>query len=106
MKKLEVVPVADLRPGMLVAAAVEDAAGRVLLPAGNEITESIIVSLQRREIEQVTVEIEVEEDAAQIEARHRQALAQLDHLFRRAGDGAETRALYEAVAKYRLEPRP
>lgn len=105
MKKLEILAVADLQPGMRVAAAVADAAGRVLLPAGAEITESTIASLQRREIGQVNVELEVEDDPAALEAYRREVTAQLDHLFRKAGQGAETRALYEAVKKYRLEQR-
>lgn len=103
MKKLEVLAVNDLLPGMRVALAVADAAGRVLLPAGAEITESTIASLRRREIEQVSVELEVEDDPAALEARRQQVVAQLDRLFRRAGQGAETRALYQTVAQYRME---
>lgn len=41
--------------------------------------------------------------AANDEARRRQVGAVLDHLFRRAGEGRETRQLYEAVLQYRLE---
>lgn len=106
MKKLEILAVGDLQPGMRVAAAVHDAAGRILLPAGAEITESTIASLVRREIEQVSVELEVEDDPAAVEAQRRQVAAQLDHLFRSAGQGIETRALYDAVARYRMEQRP
>lgn len=102
MKQLEILPVGELQPGMRVAAAVEDASGRVLLPAGAEITESTIASLQRREVESVGVEVEVEEDPAAVEAKRQQVAAQLEHLFRRAGDGAETRRLFEVVAQYRL----
>lgn len=105
MKKLEILAVDDLQPGMRVAAAVEDSAGRVLLPAGAEITDSTIASLRRREIGQVSVEREVEDDPAAVEAYRRQVFAELEHLFRRAGQGAETRALYDAIARYRMEHR-
>lgn len=40
------------------------------------------------------------------EARHRQVVADLDRLFRHAGQGVETRLLYQTVLLYRLEPRP
>lgn len=106
MKKLEILAVGDLRPGMRVAAAVQDAAGRILLPAGAEITESTIASLVRREIEQVSVELEVEDDPAALEAQRQQVAAQLDRLFRKAGQGAETRALYDVIGRYRMEHRP
>lgn len=103
MKKVEILAVDDLLPGMRVAAAVHDEADRVLLPAGAEITESTISSLRRREIDQVSVEIEVEDDPVSAEAYRRKVIAELDHLFRRAGQGAETRSLYDAVARYRME---
>lgn len=105
MKKLEVLAIGDLQPGMRVAVAVADEAGRILLPAGAEITEATIASLRRRGIEQVGVELEVADDPAALEARRQQAAAQLDRLFRQAGQGAETRSLYDAVFRYRMEHR-
>lgn len=105
MKKLEVLAVGDLQPGMQVAVAVADEAGRVLLPAGAEITEATIASLRRRGIEQVGVEVEAADDPAALEAHRQQVTAQLDRLFRRAGQGPETRSLYDAVSRYRMEHR-
>lgn len=105
MKELKILAVGDLRPGMRVAAAVQDEAGRVLLPAGAEITESTIGSLRRREIDQVSVEMEVEDDPVSAEAYRRQVISELDRLFRRAGQEPETRSLYEVVARYRMERR-
>lgn len=105
MKKRETLTVGDLQPGMRVAAAVVDAAGRVLLPAGAEISDATIASLLRRDIEQVCVEFEVEDDPAAIEAYRRQVVAELDHIFRQAGEGESTRAMYEAIVAYRLEQR-
>lgn len=88
---------------MRVAVAVTDASGRVLLPAGAELTSGTIASLGRREIGHVAVELELAEDPARIAAYRSKVQAQLDKLFRRAGDGAETRALYDAILAYRLE---
>lgn len=103
MKKLETMALEQLQPGMRVAAAVVDAAGRVLLPVGAELSEASIASLQRREIAQVSIELDLPDDPAQVEANRQKARAELDHLFRGAGDGVETRALYEVVAAYRME---
>ena len=106
MKKTETLATNCLQPGMQVAAAVVDAAGRVLLPAGAELSESTIASLGRRGIAEVAVAVEVEVDPAEREARRQRVLAQLDRLFRRAGEGDATLALYRAVADYRLEGQP
>lgn len=106
MKKIETLTIGELQPGMRVAVAVSDVAGRVLLPAGAEISESTISSLERRDIETVSVELEVEEDPGALEARHLKLLADLDLLFRKAGEGSATRALYQAVAAYRTGRQP
>lgn len=105
MKKLETVPVGELQPGMRLASPVADEAGRILLPEGTELSESTIAALGRREIEAVRVELEVEDDPAVVEQYRRLVAERLDHLFRRAGEGAETRALYQAIVEYRMEHR-
>lgn len=105
MKKRETLPVDKLQPGMRVALAVVDESKRVLLPGGVELSEAIIASLGRRDIGQVTVELEVEEDPVSAEHYRQQVLSRLDRLFRCAGQEKETRALYEAIAKYRMEHR-
>lgn len=105
MKKLEQLTIDQLEPGMRVAVAVVDAAGRVLLPAGAELSESTLASLRRREIESVAVEIEVEDDPAALAAHREKVFGQLEHLFRRAGRADPTGALYQAIAQFRLEHR-
>lgn len=105
MKKLEQLTIDQLVPGMRVAVAVVDAAGRVLLPTGAELSESTLASLRRREIEAVSVEIEVEDDPAALAAHRAKVAAQLDQLFRRAGREGPTGALYQAIAQFRLEHR-
>lgn len=105
MKKLETLPVQQLQSGMRVASALADEGGRVLLPEGAELSETTIAALERRGIETVCVELEVEEDPAALERHRRQVTERLDWLFRHAGEGGETRALYEVVAKYRMERR-
>lgn len=106
MKVPETIATGDARPGLRLAEAVIDASGQVLVPVGCELTESILHGLQRREVTTLTVEREVEEEPAAREARRAAAVAQLDRLFRKAGNGEETRQLYQAVLDFRMEQAP
>ena len=103
MKKVEVLALETVQPGMIVADAVLDDGGRVLVPSGAEVSTSMLASLARREVASITVEHEVEEDPALREAQRIALTARLDELFRKAGDAPETRTLYEAVLAHRLE---
>lgn len=105
MKKLETLPVEQLQPGMQTASPVADDSGRMLLPAGAELTEATIAGLQRRGIAEVRVELEVEDDPAELEQYRQRVTARLDRLFRHAGLGKETLALYQAIAKFHMEQR-
>jgi len=102
MKEVVSVPLAEVSIGMVVAEAVTDAAGHLLVPAGAEISESMLHGLARREIAEIRIVRAVEEDAAAREARRARVVQQLDRLFRKAGDGAETRQLYHAMLDYRM----
>lgn len=103
MKKIEALALEAVQAGMKVAEAVLDDGGRVLVPAGAEVSASMLTSLARREVATIMVEHEVEEDPAQREAHRIAVAARLGELFRKAGDGPETRTLYEAVLAHRLE---
>lgn len=103
MKVLVTIAIGEARPGMRLAEAVVDAMGQVLVPAGSELTESMLQGLRRREVAALVVEREVEEDDAAREARQARVAEQLDRLFRKAGDGTETRQLYQAILDFRLE---
>lgn len=103
MKVLETIAIGDAQPGLRLAEAVADAMGQVLVPAGSELTESMLLGLRRREVATLTVEREIEEGSAAREARQAKVVEQLDRLFRKAGEGAETRQLYQAILDFRLE---
>jgi len=103
MKQQRSLPLAEILVGMRVVEAVLDEGGHVLVPAGAEISESLLHGLQRREVAEICVEQEVVEDPAEREQRQARIGAQLDLLFRQAGDGLETRQLYQSVLGYRLE---
>jgi len=95
----------QLLPGMVVAEAVVDEGGRVLIPAGVALSESTIASLVRREVPAVRIEQEVVEDPAQVEAYRQNLRERIDHLFRHAGQSETSRALYQTIFDYRLEHR-
>ena len=103
MKVSEVLALEAIQPGMKVAEAVVDDGGRVLVPVGAEVTESMLASLARRDIESIKVEHEVEEDLAAREAHRAVIVSRLDRIFRVAGDTAENRTLYQAVLDHRME---
>jgi hypothetical protein len=99
----ETLPIDALQPGMRLAAAVTDAGGLVLLPAGAELTESMLHGLRRRGAAELLIQTELDEDPAVLEARRAHLEKQLEQLFRQAGKGAETMALYQAILDFRLE---
>ena len=105
MNIVESMAITDVQPGMRLAEDVLDSAGRVLVPSGCQLTESTLGSLVRREIESLRILREVEESPAAREACRALAAAQLDQLFRKAGDGHETRLLYQAILDFRVEHR-
>lgn len=91
------------QPGMVLAVAISDQNGVTLLPAGAQLSESTLQSLVRRGVVELVVEHEVREDPAKLEARRAALKLQLAPLFRQAGEGAEARALYQAIFDFWLE---
>ena len=105
MKIAETLAIENVLPGMHLAEAVLDEMGRTLMPAGCELSEGTLKALARREISVLTVVREVAEDPAEREAEQARILARINHLFRKAGDGVETRLLFQAIVDFRMEHR-
>lgn len=103
MKIKEHLSINEALPGMLLAEAVTDDSGRVLVPAATELTESMLQGLARRNIVALLIEREVEEDPAAGLARRARIEETLAHRFRKAGDASGTRSLYQAVFDFSLE---
>ena len=93
----------DARPGMRLGAPVTGRGGQVLVPAGTELTESLLQALEQRGIAAICIECEVGEDPAAREARLAAVRIAVDHLFRAAGEGMATRALYQSIVDFRSE---
>ncbi len=103
MKRIELIASDSLAPGMLVAQSVLDDSGRVLVSAGAMLSDNIIASLRRREVQAVMVELVVDEDPEALEARRGRVKQRLDALFCQAGDSEEMRALYQTIFEHRME---
>lgn len=103
MKIRETLPIGDALPGMHLADAVIDDAGRVLVPGGAELTESMLQGLIRRDVAELHIEREVEEDTQAAQARRVKVEEVLNHRFRKAGDGTGARSLHQAILDFSLE---
>lgn len=97
-------------PGDVLAEAISDARGAVLLPDGATLSEAILKSLERHGVEMLRVlAVDVAGDEADEEAdedaalRREQVESRLRHLFRRTGDSDAAHELAAQLALYRLE---
>jgi hypothetical protein len=92
----------DAAAGMLLAAAVLDHEGSVLLPAGAALTEALLTSMRRRGIERVNIVDDTvsEQQLADERERLRQRMA---YLFRHGGAGAAQAMLRAQLDAYRME---
>lgn len=97
------VALADARPGMRLGVPVTGRGGQVLMPAGTELTESLLQSLEHRGIATIFVERAADEDPTAREARLAGVKRAVDQLFRAAGEGMATRTLYRCIVSFRSE---
>ena len=95
------VDIDDVEPGMVLSATLSDAHGGVLLPAGVELTESMLTSLRRRGVEAVTV-INDKVSDEELAAERQRLQERLDRLFRKNGAVGANGVLRESIMKYRL----
>lgn len=102
MKQILQVPVNELRPGQCLAEALSDENGRVLIPAGAELSEQTIAGLIRRQVTTVAVAVELESSPEQRDMLASRVNFQLDGLFRHAGESEEIMNLRQAIFDYRM----
>lgn len=94
-------PLDEVQPGAVLAEAVADARGTVLLPAGLSLTEAHLASLRRRDVTQLSVA--VPPDPAELARRRERVRERVLHLFRHRADEPATQALLQAVLAFRQE---
>ena len=103
MRVIDTLDIDAVVSDMLIAEDVVDAGGRILVPAGATVTESMLQGLRRREIEHLQVVREIDEDAEARNARLALIGEQVAHRFRKAGEGSETLQLRQAILTFQLE---
>ncbi len=103
MKTKEKMAIDQVESGDCLAEALIDGSGRILIPAGAELTDSLLEALRRRGVSELLVERPVELDQAARVAMQARIEQRLSRLFRQGGEGLETRLLYLAVRDFRLE---
>ncbi|MFS2007597.1 hypothetical protein ACEN9F_28710 [Duganella sp. CT11-25] len=93
--------------GMILASALLDANGSVLLPQDAALTDGMLASLRRRGIERCVVRTAAEPVDPAVLARERERrLQRLEHLFRHRADGAGSLLLLERLRAYRGRQAP
>jgi hypothetical protein len=96
------VDVDEAQPGMVLARAVLDPRGAVLLPQGAALTEQALLSLRRRGVALVQVE-DAAADPAQLAAERERVERRLAHLYRHGAAGPAAAQLRAQLCAYRLE---
>ena len=100
----QILPLASLQPGMLLAEAIRDRLGNVMLTAGTALTESHLAALRQRGIASVMVVPErVPPSDEDIAAMRKSIEARLRHIFRKTLDCPGNRKLFETLLAYRME---
>jgi hypothetical protein len=99
---VQAIALADATAGMVLAEALHNQAGSVLLPAGATLTSTTLNALRRRGIESLGVlgEKEPDDGAARAAERERQC-ARLARLFRNSAELGATGALLARLYLYR-----
>ena len=96
--------IADVVAGMVLAQALCDHGGGVLLPAGATLTDATLNALRRRGIDSLGVVGEQAADhAVDSEAERERRCARLARMFRNSAEVDATGALLERLLRYRRE---
>lgn len=104
-KKHPYVALAQVIPGAILAEDLLDKVGHVLLPAGTELTASILKAIGNHQIYQLPIKDLMLNDPAQATAPSpeicQQQIERLQRLFRHAPHDGPTEMLRQYVEKYR-----
>ena len=105
MTTSRVIPLDQAMPGMVLADAIREADGNVLLHAGASLGEAQLAGLLRRGIRGIAVVVSpaAEPGNAPATPQDDAVRAQVRRLFRKSETDATTHALFKAVLEYRLE---
>lgn len=105
LKKWKSIALDDAKAGMVLAEAIRDGSGGVLLLADTLLTDSLISSLCRRGIDTLLV-IDDTISEEELRAEHERVMKRLDQLFRKVAPASAGALLRNAIRKYRIERTP
>jgi len=104
-QKHRYLPIARISAGMVLADELLDKMGHVLLPAGTQLTQNMINSMEHHDVHQLSIVIEETEEEKQEELAERQRKRdRLAIVFRHGPYQAPTSTLMSLIAKFREEP--
>lgn len=99
---VQAIPIEAAAAGMVLAEALLDPSGSVLLPAGATLTSATLNSLRRRGIESLGIVGEsAPEDGAASAAERERKCARLARMFRNSAEVGATGELLERLYRYR-----
>lgn len=100
----QILPLDGIQPGMILAEAVRDRLGNIMLTEGTSLTEVHLAALRQRGIASALIVPEREPPTTEETEAFRKAIeARLQQIFRKTLDLPASRRLYEVVLQYRLE---
>jgi hypothetical protein len=100
----QLLPLAQIRPGMRLAEAIRDRLGNVMLPEDLALTEQHLDSLHQRGVASAMIRLDsLPMSAAEREAHVQAIQTRLDHLFHRSLDDPLNRELKNLIFRYRME---
>lgn len=101
--KVNLIPLSQTAPGMILAADVCDAGGAGLLATETELSQDMIASLQHRSVAHIQITEKEILPPEPLAARQAEIMARVDTIFRQSGDAPLMVKLREALRAYRLE---
>lgn len=100
----QILPMESLQPGMLLAEAVHDRLGNVMLTAGTALTESHLAALRQRGIASAKIVPERHPPSDEEIAAMRKSIEErLRHIFHKTLDCPGNRKMFEMLLAYRME---
>ncbi len=100
--RIKSIPIAQVEHGMKAARVLRNPSGQILIQEGVELTESLLHSLERRNITRVYVQVEELRSDEELAAERASMEARLKVLFRNVAHGSTLELLYQTILEHRL----
>lgn len=102
--RIKLIPLAFAKSGMILANPVLGDNGRVLLAAGAELSDNLLVSLNSRNICSISIREEDTRSEKELGIEREKVAKHIDELFQTAAPDSNLQSLRQMILDYRLEP--